>query len=75
MAEDMGVTINIDLYTDASAAKGIANRIGLGKVRHLETNQLWIQAKVADGLLGVHKIKGTEPCRRTHQVLGKPITA
>ena len=60
MAHDMGIDLGIDLYTDAAAANGIANRIGLGKVRHLETNQLWIQAKVAEGTLGVHKVKGTE---------------
>ena len=39
MFGDLGVQVGIDLLTDASAAKGIAMRIGLGKVRHLETSQ------------------------------------
>ena len=60
MALDMGITFGIDLYTDASAAKGITNRIGPGKVRHLETNQLWIQSKVAEGSIAVHKVNGSE---------------
>ena len=37
---------SVELKTDASAARGIANRIGVGKVRHIEVNQLWLQAKV-----------------------------
>ena len=45
---------------DASAAKGITERLGLCKVRHLETPQLWIQQFVAKGLLVITKMLGTE---------------
>ena len=44
--------------TDSSAAKGIASRRGLGKVRHVEVNQLWVQEKVADGSIGLSKVGG-----------------
>ena len=37
---DFGINAKIDTHTDASAAMGIANRKGLGKIRHIETNQL-----------------------------------
>ena len=37
---DLGVSLPIQLHTDAAAAKGIAMRTGLGKARHLETSQL-----------------------------------
>ena len=57
---DLGIILNIDLLTDSSAAKGIANRRGLGKVRHLETNQLWIQERVAKGDITVHKVAGVD---------------
>ena len=60
MFGDLGVQVGIDLLTDASAAKGIAMRIGLGKVRHLETSQLWLQSKVANGEISVHKIDGKD---------------
>ena len=36
MLSDMGVTRGIELRTDAIAAKGIASRKGLGKVRRLD---------------------------------------
>ena len=56
---DLGVSAKINLRTDASAAKGIASRKGLGKVRHIEVNQLWLQDRVATGDIQVLKVKGT----------------
>ena len=55
MLMDFGFNVGVRVKTDASAAKGIANRKGLGKVRHNEVNQLWVQDRVAKGRLG--KIK------------------
>ena len=46
---DLGVKVRLRVYTDSSAAKGIASRRGLGKVRHIEVNQFGIQEKVVDG--------------------------
>ena len=59
IAKDMGIDVNIFVYTDSSAAKGIASRRGLGKMRHIEVNQLWLQDKVAEGIIKVIKIPGT----------------
>ena len=39
----MGVVLSGHLLADASAALGILNRRGLGKVRHPNTNYLWVQ--------------------------------
>ena len=50
MLGDFGVEVAIRVNTDASAAKGMANRRGLGKVRHIAVNQLWIQDRVARGI-------------------------
>ena len=43
MTEDYGDKLDAYLYADASAAIGIANREGLGRVRHLDTQALWLQ--------------------------------
>ena len=51
--------MTVTVKTDASAAKGIATRRGMGKVRHIEVNQLWVQEKVASGSLRIVKI-GTD---------------
>jgi len=58
MMEDMGVFPKMKIITDATAAKGIAQRKGLGTVRHLEVGQLWIQEKIANGELQVEKVGG-----------------
>ena len=46
--------------TDASVAKGIANRKGLGRGRHIEVNQLWVQDRVARGDLTIEKVNGKD---------------
>ena len=58
MLGDMGIQVKIRVSTDASAAKGIASRRGLGKVRHIEVHQLWVQERVAQGDIEVRKVDG-----------------
>jgi hypothetical protein len=40
MMADVGVNMEIEIRTDASAARSIAMRKGVGKVRHVEVNRL-----------------------------------
>jgi hypothetical protein len=58
MLADLGVGINVRIRTDASAAKGIASKRGLGKIRHIEINQVWLQEKVGAGDRQVMKVNG-----------------
>ena len=60
----------LEIRTDASAAIGIANRIGIGKIRHIETSQLWLQQKVLEGKLVVSKVKGED---NLADALTKPV--
>jgi len=53
---DWGVHAEIDLLCDASAARGISDRQGLGKLRHLDVRHLWLQEKVKDKLLRVSPV-------------------
>jgi hypothetical protein len=48
------------MFVDASAAIGICQRKGLGKVRHLDTQSLWIQDALRQKRLELSKVKGTE---------------
>ena len=72
ISADLGVTfgLSIALKSDASAAIGIANRVGLGKIRHIETNQLWLQAKVSSKELLIEKV-GTD--ENISDMLTKPV--
>ena len=60
MAKDFGMDIRSSIYVDATAAIGIAERKGLGKVRHLDTQALWIQDAVRSRRVLLEKVKGTE---------------
>ena len=60
MLTEIGVSLNLVLKCDASAAVGIVMRRGLGRVRHIDLSQLWLQEKVAQGGLKVHKVKTDE---------------
>ena len=58
MLRDLGSNVRICVMTDSSAAKGMASRKGLGKVRHVEVNQLWVQQKVGTGEIELRKVEG-----------------
>ena len=57
---DYGVDLQVRVWSDSSAALGIAKRSGLGRIRHLDTNTLWLQEKVRTGAIEVRKVKGEE---------------
>ena len=46
------------MFVDATAAIGVAQRVGLGKLRHLETQSLWLQEAVRDKRVGLSKVHG-----------------
>ena len=47
MAYDFWDVLNAGLWSDASAAIAIAQRSGLGKLRHIQTRYLWLQERVS----------------------------
>ena len=58
LARDLGVTASGRLHTDANAALGIIQREGLGKLRHLNVQYLWIQDRIRGGELQACKVPG-----------------
>ena len=57
---DLGILADILVWSDASAARAVAARRGLGKLRHLHTRFLWLQESVAMKAVSMRKIPGTE---------------
>ena len=58
VAKDLGLELNATVHSDASAALAIAQRQGLGKLRHLKVQYLWIQERVRNGDVGIKKVDG-----------------
>ena len=60
MTEDFGDQVESFLYADASAAIGVANGEGLGRIRHLDIQSLCLQQALRKLRLGLGKVLGTE---------------
>ena len=60
LCRDFERVVDLEVHTDASAARSIANRHGLGKVRHIDTHYLWVQQRVARADFKVAKVWGKE---------------
>ena len=56
MAAEMGERIHLEVLTDSSAAKGVVQRTGSGRIKHLQVKQLWVQEKESDKLLRIIKL-------------------
>ena len=68
MLRDVGIDDSVTLFTDSSAARGIIHRAGLGKLCHLETGYLCLQAAVAGKRLQARKMLGGKPSRPVYQI-------
>ena len=56
---DLGWHADITIWIDSSAAKAIASRVGLGRVRHMEVKFLWLQEVVKAKRVVLKKVAGT----------------
>ena len=58
MARDYNMELELDVYTDSTAAKGIGSRRGAGRIKHLDTSTFWVQQLVAAKKLRIFKQDG-----------------
>ena len=71
MAGDLGLSLKIFLFIDAKAALGIINRQGLGKVRHIEVQDLWLQEAVKKKRIEIFKVDGND---NVSDLMTKPLS-
>ena len=60
LMKDLGWKAKVRVSVDASAAKSVASRVGIGKIRHLDVKFLWIQDAVRAGKITIRKVRGVE---------------
>jgi hypothetical protein len=58
LAKDFGQHLDARVHCDASAALGIVQRQGLGKLRHINVRYLWLQERIREKQLEVVKVPG-----------------
>ena len=57
---DLGIRAVLRCYSDSSAARAVASRRGLGKLRHVHTRFLWLQSQVAQKSLQLRCVHGPQ---------------
>jgi hypothetical protein len=70
VARDLGAELRPEVHADSSAAIGICNRSGIGKIRHLAVAQLWVQDLVRAKACRLFKVLGAE---NPADLLTKPL--
>ena len=60
MCADMNLHNPLHIHSDATAAIGIARRRGLGKLRHLDVEDLWVQDNIRNKHVEIHKVLETD---------------
>ena len=60
MMRELGIEVDVVLATDSSAAKSFSSQRGLGRMRHIEVKNLWLQEAVCRGRIKIVKISGKE---------------
>ena len=66
LLSDSGVPVTLELESDATAAIGIVGRESLGKVRHLDVEDLWVQSKQKSGEIAYKKVSEKENTSDAH---------
>ena len=56
---ELGWSYDLKVQVDANATIGTLHRRGLGKLRHVEVEELWLQQELSRKKLTITKIKGT----------------
>ena len=60
LGQDLGIWLNATVYIDAAATLCIIQRQGLGKLRHVATQFLWVQDKVRNNAFDIAKVPGQQ---------------
>eukprot|EP00972_Heterocapsa_arctica_P078769 11614922-Heterocapsa_arctica.AAC.1 len=60
VAADLGIKLDIEIFSDNAAARGMVRRTGLGKVRHIHVQELWAQQALRDGIFILSPILGVD---------------
>ena len=68
--KELGWLYEVKVQVDANATIGTLHRRGLGKLRHVEVEELWLQQEISKKKLSVSKIKGVE---NTADIGTKPV--
>ena len=68
--KELGWHYEVRIQVDANAIIGTLHRRGLGKLRHVEVEELWLQQEISKNKISISKVRGTE---NTADIGTKPL--
>ena len=60
LLNDMGIEKGLNVHLDSSSALSLTNRKGLGKMKHIEMQHLWVQDAVRNKKFIMRKVHTSE---------------
>lgn len=60
LCSDLGICVEVIIHSDSAACRGMCNRDGVGKLRHVELQYFWLQQAVRAKKLGMKRILGAK---------------
>ena len=54
--KEVGEELELCLRGDSTASHGTLQRLGTGRIKHLQTRQLWLQERVKEGDVAIEKV-------------------
>jgi len=60
--KDIDIQLDVIIHSDSAAARGMVKRNGLGKVRHIHVQELWVQDALREGRFKLQCVLGYDNC-------------
>ena len=60
LAADFGIKVQLHMYIDAKATFGMLMRRGAGGMKHIETCNFWLQQKMYEKIIFLHRINSED---------------
>lgn len=58
MSQELGEMLRLEMHTDSSAARGVIQRTGSGRIKHFQVKQVWFQERESRKQLTISKLLG-----------------
>jgi hypothetical protein len=56
MCEEIGISLKVNVHTDSNACRGTCQRTGLGRLKHLRIEELWLQSALEEKRLEIVRV-------------------
>ena len=60
--KDIDIQLDVIIHSDSAAARGMVKINGLGKVRHIHVQELWVQDALREGRFKLQCVLGYDNC-------------